>query len=79
MFINDLPEGVQSVCKLFADDTKIFNISIKYAILQQDLNYLLNWSNKWDLHFNVGKCKVLHVGKHNPLNSYFMLSRDGTT
>ena len=79
VFINDLPEGVQSVCKLFADDTKIFNISSNHDILQQDLNYLLDWSNIWDLHFNVEKCKVLHVGKHNPLNSYFMLSRDGTT
>ena len=69
MFINDLPEGVQSVCKLFADDTKIFNISSNHDILQQDLNYLLDWSNIWDLHFNVEKCKVLPVGRKNSTNS----------
>ena len=40
--------------------------------MQEDLNRLQNWSDKWNLYFNVEKCKVLHVGKNNPEHDYNM-------
>ena len=30
--------------------------------LQQDLDSLQNWSDKWLLRFNLDKCKVMHIG-----------------
>ena len=41
-------------------------------IIQEDLNHLLQWSNKWLLPFNIEKCKVLHYGKVNLKNDYMM-------
>ena len=37
IFINDLPDSVQSNCKIFADDTKVYNNSKNHAKLQSDL------------------------------------------
>ena len=60
---------------IFADDTKIFaDVSSNAGVesLQTDLHNATEWSQKWQLPFNVNKCKVLHVGKRNPRNNYSM-------
>ena len=72
IFINDHPDEVNSLCKIFADDAKIYDISTNYNRLQENLNRLQNWSDKWNLYFNVVKCKVLHGGKNNPEHDYNM-------
>lgn len=72
IFINDLPGATLSTCKIFADDTKLYNKSDKHDILQRDLDSLLRWSEDWQLSFNIDKCKVLHVGKTNPKHKYNM-------
>ena len=33
---------------------------------------LTEWSEKWQLPFNVNKCKILHIGKKIPLHEYAM-------
>ena len=38
--------------------------------LQGDLDALQKWSNVWKLEFNASKCKVIHIGKKNPIASY---------
>ena len=77
IFINDMPEVVQSFCQLFADDAKMFDTvnlrDIKAGNrLQEDINSVSNWSGKWQLPFNVEKCKVLHIGISNPCRRYKM-------
>lgn len=72
LFINDLPESVTSVCKIFADDTKLYNITKNAHVLQSDIDNLVVWSDTWDLHFNALKCKVMHVGTTNPEQVYQM-------
>ena len=77
VFINDMPDVVKSMCQLFADDAKIFtsvNLRDEKAgdQLQKDLDSLSNWSEKWQLPFNVLKCKVLHIGNNNPCRRYMM-------
>ena len=75
-FINDLPNvNHNSNIKIFADDTKAYN-SIKN---QEDVNNLQNvidemflWTQKWLLKFNKDKCKILHIGKNNPKNKYYV-------
>ena len=44
IYINDLPESIKSICKIFADDTKIYNLSDQCDIIQNDLNELQKWS-----------------------------------
>ena len=36
------------------------------ATLQEDLDRLEEWANKNFMKLNKDKCKVLHLGKHNP-------------
>ena len=66
LYINDLPEQVTSSVFLFADDTKVLRkvTSLEDAvILQNDLEALERWSDKWLLEFNPDKCHVLSLGK----------------
>ena len=42
--------------------------------LQEDLNNLQKWSEKWQLPFSVEKCKVLHLGPHNEEYNYTLKS-----
>ena len=77
IFINDLPDVVSSTAIMFADDTKLFR-EIRTMedndILQQDLDNLVEWSNKWQLGFNETKCKSLHLGSSNQRLTYQMNS-----
>ena len=78
-FINDLPTLVSVFLNIFADDTKIYypiRSLLDRDVLQQTIDCLVEWSKIWQLEFNGGKCKVLHVGKHNPNYTYF-ISEDG--
>ena len=62
IFIHDLPEDVITSCKEFADDTKIYDDAKNNSKIQEDL-YSMDWTEKWNLYFNVLKCKVMHIGK----------------
>ena len=75
IFINDLPKEVKSYIKIFADDTKLFRAikNIKDIDgIQQDITKLTEWSIRWQLMFNDGKCKVVHYGKNNPRYQYMI-------
>ena len=65
IYINDLPDNLKSECYMSADDTKVFkDISDEdNKILQNDIQELENWSDKWSLRFHPDKCKVLSAGK----------------
>ena len=59
LFINDLPDTIQSSLYLFADDTKVFNpliSSYDSNKFQQDLVELHLWTEKWLLSFHPDKC-----------------------
>ena len=65
IFVNDVPELIESNVKMFADDTKVWTriSTLKDGeVLQDDLNKLTSWSDKWKLGFNPQKCKVMHFG-----------------
>ena len=40
--------------------------------LQDDLNKLTEWSEKWQILFTFGKCKCLHIGHENEDAQYTM-------
>ena len=75
IFINDMPDSINSLIKLFADDTKLFKAIESLDdvdIIQNDINELYAWSKKWQLPFNINKCKVLHFGKSKNHHLYTM-------
>lgn len=75
IFVNDLPGDIKSICKLFADDAKIYNIADRADVLQEDLSRLMNWSETWRLEFNIDKCKVMHFGHGNIQTDYKMFEK----
>ncbi len=68
VYINDLEEGVTGKLLKFADDTKLFTKTKEIGDkqnLQDDIDKLVTWSEKWQMLFNCGKCKCLHTGPGN--------------
>ena len=74
LFINDMPQMVDCCIQLFADDAKIFGQvgGDNEVDLMENLSRLEEWATKWQMKFNAKKCKVMHLGKKNPLRSYHM-------
>ena len=63
-FINDLPSGITSKIRLFADDCLLYrpiSDAADSTALQEDLNTLHNWSNTWNMKFNTEKCHTLRI------------------
>ena len=68
LYINDIAEGICSHMKLFADDCLIYRTiqsSSDQHILQQDLNALVKWAEKWQIKFNTAKCKIMQMTNHH--------------
>ena len=75
VYINDLEEGVTGKILKFADDTKLFTKTKEIGDkknLQDDIDKLVKWSEKWQMLFNFGKCKCLHIGPGNASMNYEM-------
>ena len=75
VYINDLQEWVTGNILKFADDTKLFRKNMEIGDkqkLQDDIDKLVRWSEKWQMLFNVGKCKCLYTGPGNTGMNYEM-------
>jgi len=77
IFINDLDAETSliSIMNKFADDTKLghkVNNDTEKGVLQNALDNLCMWSDRWCMEFNVKKCKVMHLGKKNKDYEYYM-------
>ena len=70
LFVNDLPEGIRSILKLFADDVKMIVDPNNFSNISLDLELLELWEAQWCLKFNVQKCMVMQIGLSNPKNQY---------
>ncbi len=78
-YINDLPDVIHTMVRMFADDTKIFtdvSDTDNQEELQKDIERLDEWASEWQLTFNATKCKVMHLGNKNPQQTYKM-KKDG--
>ena len=57
VYINDLPNGLISNAKLFADDTSLFTIvkdkNESANILNNDLSLISRWAYDWKMLFNL--------------------------
>ena len=68
IYVNDLGEDISdsSYINMFADDAKIQRRIINENSckeLQEDINKIKAWSEKWKMKFNVDKCHVVRFGK----------------
>ena len=66
-YINDIPVGISSKVRLFADDTTCYQAirsSEDQQSLQQDLNRLAEWEQTWSMAFHPQKCSVLCITKN---------------
>ena len=56
IYINDLQDGIMSICKTFADNTslfsKIINTRNSQNTLNSDLEIIKNWMYQWKMQFN---------------------------
>ena len=75
MCINDLDNNIVNKMLKFADDTKLCHRDRNpddIMGLQEDINKLVGWTNKWQMNFNVDKCSVMHFGHNNIQSNYNM-------
>ena len=58
-YINDLPQGLYSTVRLFADNTVVYltvSSESDCSTLQSDLDKLVKWENNWKVEFHPDKC-----------------------
>ena len=62
IYINELPNGIVSICKIFADDTsifsKVFDKNSSENILNNDLSVISEWAFQWKMQFNPDSNKL---------------------
>ncbi|MES9905973.1 MAG: reverse transcriptase family protein [Sedimenticola sp.] len=82
VYINDMPETIQSTMKLFADDSKIYRSISRDStvnILQTDLDRVCEWSDRWQMVLNHKKCKHMHIGPHDTGQKFQLRNEKGTS
>ena len=61
VYINDLPEGLTTNAKLFADDTSLFSVihdsTSSSVFFNNDLRKISQWAYQWKMTFNPGASK----------------------
>eukprot|EP00061_Rhincodon_typus_P005133 g24278.t1 len=75
---NDLEENVAGLIRKFADVTKIGGVADSEEDchkIQQDIDQLEAWAEKWQMEFNRDKCEVMHFGKSSTGGNYTVNGR----
>ena len=73
LYINDIDDGIESFVQKFADDTKMARVVEEEddaLALQRDIDAMMEWAWKWEMEFNLDKCKALHVCRLNKRYQY---------
>ena len=68
IFINDLPEVVNSIVKIFADDTKLYN--------KDSNNDIIHLGKIMAIEIQCEECKTVHYGRNNQQYQYTMNFED---
>ena len=57
IYTNDLPDGINSLCKIFADNTslfsKVYDIHKSAYKHNDDLEKISQWAYQWKIQFNL--------------------------
>ncbi len=79
LFVNDLPDVLETLTLLFADDVKMVTRRSQNMNLHSSLTAAWDWSKKWDLPINPTKCNYLTIGREVPLRLSFSPNGSGTS
>ena len=64
-YINDMPEKLSALARLFADDTAVYktisNGHDQAGATTKDLQRLADWEESWDMEFHPTKCQTLSI------------------
>ncbi len=63
IYINYLPDGLDSIFKMYADDSKV--IAESSSKLQDDIVKIKKWCERWSMCLNSSKCKVMNFRRGN--------------
>ena len=71
IYINDIPNSITNMLRLYADDALLYSIINSTADcinLQTDLSTLQKWCETWQMEFDPTKCEHLKItNKHTTL------------
>ncbi|GAB0203666.1 mitochondrial enolase superfamily member 1 [Grus japonensis] len=73
IFVGDMDSGIECALSKFADNNTLCGMVNKLQVrdgIQRDLDRLERWACANCMKFNTAKCKVLHMGWHNPKHNY---------
>ena len=78
IYINDLPDVVEVLMKLFADDAKLYHTvtNSRENELQLNLDIAVKWTKDWEMFYNTDKCHQLYIGKKDTDFRYTMQTRN---
>ena len=85
IYINDLPDGIKSICKIFIDDTSLFSKvkdkNCSTVELNNDLKIISNWAFQWKMLFNADPNKqaveILFSKRQYEKNNYSPVNFNG--
>ena len=85
IYINDLPDGIKSICKILADDTSLFSKvkgkNCSTVEFNSDLKIISNWAFQWKMLFNPDPNKqaveILFSKKQHEKDNYPPLNFNG--
>ena len=74
VYINDIVKDIESLVKLFADDTSMYlrlndGVTRTY-ILNSDITKILDWSRRWKVDFNPSKTELLTIANIRDYYTY---------
>ena len=74
IYINDLPDGLKSLAKLFADDIslffKVYNSIVSARQLSNDLQKITMWAHKWEVSLTFNVISVAQSSHQKHLSLY---------
>ncbi|GAB0183366.1 mitochondrial enolase superfamily member 1 [Grus japonensis] len=73
VLVSNMDSGIECTLSKFANNTKLYGVVDMLEgrdAIQRDLDRLERWACVNRIKFNKAKCKVLHVGWHNPKHDY---------
>ena len=76
LYINDLPDCINSRVRLFADDCLVYRKISGFEdqlALQRDLDALEVWASTWGMKFNPSKCTILSIARSSAMHTFYTL------
>ncbi len=75
IYVNDMDVRLSNFISNFADDAKMVSSIITDRTrmsLQEDLRKISEWSERWEMPFNINKCSILQIDTRNQKFEYDM-------